>query len=227
MYEEDELLPVSALQHMIFCERRAALICLEGSWKDNVYTAEGSIFHEQTDVGETECRGGLRIARGLWLRSLELGLTGRADIVEFQHTSKATQGTAIPLSGSSGLWQPFPVEYKRGVLRDEKSFEVQLCGQALCLEEMLGIKILSGALYYGKTRRRLKISFTTEIRELTRNTALRLHKLIRDGITPLVKPQAKCRSCSLHDLCLPSAMGKSRDVDGYLGHAILSMENNQ
>ncbi len=225
MYGEDELLPVSALQHMIFCERRAALICLEGLWKDNVYTAEGSVFHEQADVGETECRGDLRIARGLWLRSLELGLTGRADVVEFHYKREAIQGTAIPLSGSDGLWLPFPVEYKRGVLRDEKSYEVQLCGQAFCLEEMLGICVPAGALYYGKTRRRLEIPFTAEIRELTRNTALRLHELIRSGVTPLAKPKAKCRSCSLYDICLPSAMDRRRNVDSYLRQATVIVEN--
>jgi CRISPR-associated exonuclease Cas4 len=226
MYEEDELLPVSALQHMVFCERRAALVCLEGLWKDNVYTAEGSILHEQTDVAETECRGELRIARGLWLRSLELGLTGRADVIEFKYEEHATLGTSVELSGSEGFWQPFPVEYKRGQLRAEESFEVQLCGQALCLEEMLRINVPAGALYYGKTRRRLEIPFTAEIRNKTRNTALRLHELVSGGVTPLAKSEVKCRSCSLFDICLPAAMDKGRDVSNYLRQATVIVESS-
>ena len=224
MYEDDELLPISTLQHLLFCERRAALICLEGLWQDNIFTVEGSVLHEQSHQGETECRGNLRVARGLWLRSLSLGLYGRADVIEFQLVDDALPGRAIPLDGADGVWRPFPVEYKRGRLRSEESFEVQLCAQALCLEEMLGINISAGALYYGKTRKRLEIPFDEAIRERTRNAASRLHELVSAGITPTARPQAKCHSCSLIELCLPEAMSQRRDVKKYLKQATTTPE---
>lgn len=216
MYGEEELLPISALQHLLFCERRAALILLEGLWQDNVFTAEGGVLHEQTHQAETECRGNLRIARGLWLNSLRLGLCGRADVIEFQLVDHTQLGMTIPLAGADGAWCPFPVEYKRGRLRSEESFEVQLCAQALCLEEMLNISISAGAVYYGKTRRRLEIPFDQTIRDKTEAAAKRLHELVSSGITPKARPQAKCRSCSLVDVCLPAAMSQRRDVRRYL-----------
>ena len=219
MYGEEELLSISALQHLLFCERRAALICLEGLWQDNVFTAEGSLLHEQTHQAETECRGSLRIARGLWLRSLRLGLCGRADVIEFQLVDEPQPRIAVPLSDVKGLWRPFPVEYKRGRLRSEESFEVQLCAQSLCLEEMLGIEVPVGALYYGKTRRRLEIPFDKAIRERTESTAHRLHELVSAGVTPTAQPQAKCHSCSLNEVCLPEAMSQRRSVKSYLKKA--------
>ncbi|GFP21256.1 CRISPR-associated exonuclease Cas4 [Candidatus Hakubella thermalkaliphila] len=224
MYGEEELLPISALQHLLFCERRAALICLEGQWQDNIFTAEGGLLHEQTHQAETEHRGNLRLARGLWLRSLTLGLYGRADVIEFQLVGDAQPGMAIPLPDADGLWRPFPVEYKRGRLRSEESFEVQLCAQALCLEEMRGINIPAGALYYGKTRRRLEISFDRAIRERTKNAANRLHELVSAGITPPARPQAKCRSCSLVGVCLPAATSQRGDVKRYLKQATTTPE---
>jgi len=225
MYEEDELLPISALQHLLFCERRAALILLEGLWQDNIFTAEGTVLHERVHQVETECRGDLRIVRGLWLRSLRLGLCGRSDVVEFQRVEGSTEsGMVIALPNTEDLWQPFPVEYKRGRLRKEESFEVQLCAQALCLEEMLGINVPAGAIYYGKARRRLEISFIQTIRDKTEAAARRLHELAFAGITPRAQQQAKCHSCSLVDVCLPKAMNPKRDVKHYLKEAIAPLE---
>jgi CRISPR-associated exonuclease Cas4 len=227
LYDEDDLLPVSALQHLLFCERRAALICLEGQWQDNVFTAEGSLLHEQAHRAETECRGNLRIARSVWLKSLSLGLCGRADVIEFQLVENPEPGKAVHLPGTDGLWQPFPVEYKRGRLRREKSFSVQVCAQALCLEEMLGISISSGALYYGKTRRRLEVPLDDTLREETRHAGHRLHELVSAGITPAARPQAKCHSCSMVDVCLPAAMSRKRNVRRYLQEAIACHEIEQ
>jgi len=218
MYSEEELLPISALQHLLFCERRAALVCLEGLWEENVFTAEGSVLHEQTHQAVVESRGDIRIAHGLWLRSLRLGLSGRADVVEFCRLDDARCGSGVCLPGLPGCWQPFPVEYKRGRTRSEASFEVQLCAQALCLEEMLRTDVPSGALYYGKTRRRLEIPFDAAIRRQTEDAASRLHRLVSAGATPQARFQPKCRSCSLNTVCLPKAMSQS--VAGYLEHMV-------
>lgn len=225
MYGEEELLPISALQHLVFCDRRAALVLLEGVWQDSTLTVEGSVLHEQTYQAETECRGDLRIARGLWLRSAMLGLCGRSDVIEFRHLAGGHRPRiAIPLPGAEGLWQILPVEYKRGRLRSEASFEVQLCAQALCLEEMLGVNVPAGAIYYGKTRRRLEIPLDQSIRDRTAAAAKRLHELIDSGVTPRAQHQAKCRSCSLAEVCLPRAMNPKKDVKRYLQAAVGTLE---
>jgi CRISPR-associated exonuclease Cas4 len=228
MYKEEELLPISALQHLLFCERRAALIILEGLWQDNVFTAEGSILHEQTHQIETERHGDLRIARGLWLRSFRLGLIGNSDVIEFQKVSDYQKDKmTVSLYDIEGFWQPFPVEYKRGRLRSEESFEVQLCAQALCMEEMLNIYIPAGAIYYGKSKRRLEISFNQAIRNKTEASAKCLHEIVSSGVTPKAHNQIKCQSCSLIDICLPKAMLPNRDVNRYLDEAIAKGGTNQ
>lgn len=205
-YSEDDLLPVSALSDITFCERRAALHFIEGIWKDNLFTAEGTILHERVDEGSnTEARGNIRMAHSVHLRSLILGLVGKADVVEFHKTE--TDG--IKLKGVSGFWVPFPVEYKRGHLRHEHSFDVQLCAYALCLEEMLKVKVTEGALFYGKTRRRLAVCFDEALRQKTEDAAKRLHELITSGITPPPVYSAKCKKCSLLELCLPKISKKA------------------
>jgi len=219
MYSEDDFVPVSALQHVLFCERRAALILLEGLWEDNVSTAEGNLLHERAHQAETESRDTLVIVRGLWLRSFRLGLYGKADIVEFHLLDDDNRSSGASLAGKSGLYRPFPVEYKRGRLRSELSFEIQLCAQALCLEEMLGTKVVSGALYYGKTRRRKEIRFDEPLRNRTESAALRVHEIVESGITPRVRRQKKCNFCSLNAQCLPEATGVRKSVTRYLAQA--------
>ena len=214
MYNKDDLLPVSALSDFVFCERRAALHFIERIWEDNLFTAEGTILHERVDEGSnTEARGNIRIARSIPLRSLILGLTGKADVVEFHKT----ENDGIKLEGVSGFWVPFPVEYKRGHLRHEHSFDVQLCAYALCLEEMLKVKVPEGAVFYGKTKRRLGVYFDEVLRRKTEDTAKRLHGLIESGITPKAEYSAKCKKCSLLELCLPKASSKA---SSYLAKAI-------
>lgn len=190
MYSEDELLPISALQHLLFCERQCALIHIEQVWEENRLTVEGKNMHEHVHEQSSESRPGVRIARGLRLRSLRLGLVGMADVVEFH------QG------------RPFPVEYKRGKPKADHCDEVQLCAQALCLEEMLAATIPSGALFYGTTRRRQDVAFDDALRDLTVQTAERLHALIAMGMTPAQEYSAKCENCSLLNVCLPKG-GKS------------------
>jgi len=219
MFEEEDLLPISALSHLLFCERRAALIYIENLWDENLYTTEGHHLHDRAHLSDTEVRGDLRIVRGLYLRSLRLGLTGKADVVEFHRSSDDTQkGTR--LEGVSGFWSPFPVEYKRGRLRHEKEYEVQLCAQALCLEEMLNVHVPVGALYYGKTARRLEVAFDDSLRRETEDAARSLHALCRKGETPRARYEKKCDKCSMRDLCMPKTTGVKRNVKRYLNRIV-------
>ena len=214
MYTEDELLPISALQHVAFCERQWGLIHLEGVWEENRLTAEGRLLHERSDEPETEVRGDVRIARGLRLRSLRLGLVGKADVVEFHRVSSSSEG--VQLEGIPGLWTPFIVEYKRGRPKIGHEDEVQLCAQALCLEEMLGVSIPSAAFFYGEPRQRHKIALDDALRQETEALAGRLHELTATGNTPVVEYSQKCKSCSLVDSCLPKPTGGKRSTRRYL-----------
>jgi CRISPR-associated exonuclease Cas4 len=218
VFSEDEFLPISALADLLYCERRGALHHLEFMWEDNVFTATGSLLHEHADEYEVEVRGDLRIVRGLRLRSLRLGLTGKADVVEFHRIPE--DGTGLLLEGLPGLWQPTPVEYKRGALRKEDGYEVQLCAQAMCLEEMLNVDIPKGAIYYGKTRRRLEITFCDTLRQKTETAAARLHQLMGSHITPKATPGPRSQRCSLNGLCVPRAMASHSRVDSYLKHLL-------
>jgi CRISPR-associated exonuclease Cas4 len=199
VYSEDDLLQLSLVQHMLYCERQAALIHLEQAWANNVYTTEGNLMHERAHGGETELRGEILTVRTVRLRSLRLGLSGQADIVEFHRTP---EGVAIP--GRNGLWLPFPVEYKRGKPKRDPVDEVQLCAQAICLEEMLGVAVPGGALFYGQTKRRTDVDFGEGLRRLTEKVAQQLHAMIKSGATPsAIYSKAKCEKCSLIDICLP------------------------
>jgi len=213
MYTEDDLIPLSALQHLIFCERQCALIHIEQAWAENLFTAEGRIMHEHVHAEDRESRGNIRTEYGMSLRSLRLGLIGKADVVEFHRVSD------IPGSGEA-KWQPFPVEYKRGKPKKDSSDKVQLCAQALCLEEMMDLSVPDGALFYGKTRRRLDVVFDGTLRKLTEATAMRLHELIESGHTPRPVYTKKCDSCSLEDVCLPKTVGKRKSVKRYLSGVV-------
>ena len=163
MYTEDDLLPISALQHLEFCPRRCALIHIEGAWTENVQTAEGRALHQRVHESPSETVAGVRVARGLRLCSRELGLFGVADVVEF-HPTESHDERVVTLPGSQQRWIAFPVEYKRGRRKSEMSYAVQLCAQALCLEEMLGGFVPAGALYHGQSRRRQVIPFDEPLR---------------------------------------------------------------
>lgn len=222
MFTEDDLLPISALQHLMFCPRQWALIHLEGIWAENRLTAEGRRMHERADTNETEVRGDLRIARGLLLRSLRLGLTGRADAVEFHRAPPSTPG-AVSLPGVDGLWCVFPIEYKRGKPKVGPEDRIQLCAQALCLEEMLGASISEGALYYGKTHRRMAVAFDQKLRRETEELASRLHAMHAAGITPVAAYGPKCEQCSLIGICKPKSAGYGKSARRYV-HAMLTRE---
>ena len=233
MYSEDDLLPVSGLQHLIFCERRVALIHIEGIWDENPFTVEGRHLHDRADSPETEVRRDVRIARGLRLRCLRLGLTGKADVVEFHRMEDDTAALpgmrphGVTLPGVSGPWQPFPVEYKRGRLRHEEGYEIQLCAQALCLEEMLNAHVPAGAIFYGKTGRRLDVVFDDTLRNETEIAAARLHELIGNERTPPARYEKKCAKCSLMSLCMPKAISARNRVERYLATALADHEEQR
>lgn len=218
-YPEADLLPLSGLQHLMFCERQCALIHLERTWRENLLTAQGRVLHERVDAGAGESRAQLRIARSLSLRSLRLGLTGRTDVVEF-HRAEAGDSRAGRVPGLVGYWRPFPVEYKRGRSKRIDCDRVQLCAQALCLEEMLGVVIATGALFYGRDRRRENVVFGRELRETTETAARRYHDILDSGTTPIVQYASKCRSCSLLDVCVPPKKMERRSVSSYLLTAV-------
>ena len=220
MFTEDDLLPISALQHLMFCERQCALIHVERLWAENRLTVEGKHLHDRVHDQGDESRGDVRIARGVALRSLRLGLTGKADVIEFHRSadSPSAPQSAIALHDVEGWWRPFPIEYKRGKPKAEPCDAVQLCAQALCLEEMLHVRVESGALFYGRTRRRLDVRFDDALRGETEGAARRLHDLIESSRTPPPRPRPQCDRCSLEKLCLPRAAGRS--VASYLQRAI-------
>jgi len=216
VFDESDLVPISRLADLEFCERRAALHLIEMAWEDNIHTAAGSVMHEHAHGDDlVEKRGNTVIVRGLWLRSMRLGLSGKADILELHRVDDCdTAGTSI--HGHQGHWRVYPVEYKPGRLKQQRSFQIQLCAQALCLEEMLNTNITSGAIYYGKTRRRLEIVFDTKLRQDTEMAIQRLHELIRSGVTPPAEYSKKCKNCSLIDSCLPKTTGRKGSVENYL-----------
>jgi CRISPR-associated exonuclease Cas4 len=209
LFTEDELLPVSALQHLVFCERQCALIYIEQVWAENAQTVEGHDLHERVDEGAGETRANLRVARGVPLRSFRLGLAGKADVVELRRVGDGESDQGVILPDVAGRWALFPVEYKRGKPKRSSCDRVQLCAQALCLEEMLSVEIPRGALFYGKTRRRLDVMFDTALRRETERAADRLRHLIGSGITPLARREPKCRECSLLQICMPDASKSS------------------
>jgi CRISPR-associated exonuclease Cas4 len=203
-----DLLPISALQHLLFCRRQCALIHVERLWAENQFTIQGRQLHDKAHGGRGESRPGVRIARGLQLRSLRLGLYGVADVVEF------------PADGP-----PLPIEYKRGRPKKNGADRVQLCAQALCLEEMLDTAIPEGALYYGKIRQRVAVPFDDALRQLTAHTIADLHQLVASGVTPSARREKKCGRCSLLNLCMPDVLEGSESASRYLRRSLSAAQS--
>lgn len=193
MEDDDDLVALSALQHWLVCPRQCALIHLEGVWTDNAATAEGNVLHRSVDQMASETRPGLRRVTAMTLRSVRLGLTGRADVVEF-----------IP--GPDGAEIAFPVEFKRGREKRDNRDKVQLCAQAMCLEEALGTTIPQGALFYAASRRRLTVFFSDHLRAVVEQSAAAVHAMLASRRTPPPVRCDACRGCSLFDWCLPGAL---------------------
>ena len=211
MYQEDDYLMLSGLQHFAYCRRQWALIHIEQQWAENERTVDGQIFHAVAhDKGRIEKRGDLLITRGLPIKSAQLGMSGLCDVVEFH---KSEEG--VSLASYEGLWQPYPVEYKKGLPKLNEADELQLCGQAICLEEMLLCRIPGGSLFYGENRRRKAVEFTDELRRKVFDMAKEMHDLWEKGYTPRVKPQKGCNACSLKEICVPR-LGRVKSVSAYI-----------
>ena len=237
MFTEDDLVPLSALQHLVFCERQCALIHVDQVWRDNPLTLQGSHSHERVhdEAARRELRGALMITRGLPLRSFRLGLSGKADVVEFHRRacprdpppSEGGLVDEVALAGVTGLWQPFPVEYKRGKPKADHCDEVQLCAQALCLEEMLSVRVAEGALFYGRIQKRHDVSITAALRHETEVACARLHELLLVRRVPRVKMEPKCKQCSLFDVCQPAATAPGRSASRYLARALAAVRREE
>lgn len=205
--DEAELIPISALQHTLYCARQCALIHVEQAWAENRHTAEGRILHDRTDQQASEMRRGVRTVTAMPLRSLQLGVSGVADVVE--------------LHNADGRTVPYPVEYKRGSPKAHRADEVQLCAQAICLEEMFAVDIVEGALFYGETRRRFSVAFDVDLRRLTAGIANETRRMIDAGVVPRVPFEAKrCRACSMLEICRPRVTADGGKVAHWLDRMI-------
>lgn len=203
MSTDEDLIPLSALQHYLYCPRQCALIHLEQQWAENRQTAEGRLLHDRADTPAVERRHGVRTVTAMPLSSAELGIAGVADVVEF-HSEEAGE-------------HPYPVEYKRGRPKAHRADEVQLCAQALCLEAMFGVAVEEGALFYGQPRRREVVVFDDALRSLTREVIRATRAMFLTGRTPSASYEAKrCDNCSLLDLCQPRLLARAGGVDAWL-----------
>ncbi len=215
-YRPEDLLPLSGIQHFLFCRRQWALIHVEQQWQENVLTVDGRILHNRVDDPFfTEKRKGVIIARSVPVASTSLGLSGVCDVVEF---TQSPQGVHLP--GYEGTFLAAPVEYKRGKQKQEQSDEAQLCAQAICLEDMLAVSIPVGYLYYGQPRRRVAVTLTDALRDLVRKAAQEMHSYFQRGYTPKVKPFKGCKACSLADICLPHLQSKVMSASSYIHQQI-------
>lgn len=200
---DDDLIPLSALQHYLYCPRQCALIHVERLWAENRHTAEGRVLHERVDAPMIEKRRGVRTVTAMPLTAPSLGIAGVADVVEFHDMEDGERA--------------YPVEYKRGRPKAHRADEVQLCAQALCLEAMLDAPVREGALFYGQTRRRKIVSFDGDLKELTLSTIAAVRELFEQGLTPTAQYQARrCDACSLIELCQPQLLGRRLSVTAWL-----------
>lgn len=213
-YSEEDYLPLSGIQHFAFCRRQWALIHIENQWAENERTVDGTIMHEKAHSGDVESRGDAVIMRALRVFSATLGVSGECDVVEFHRNADG-----ISLNGHDGLWQPYPVEYKRGKPKEHNADEMQLCAQAMCLEEMLCCTIPCGALFYGEPRRRTEVEFTPELRRAVEDSLNEMHDYYKRGYTPKAKPRKGCSMCSLKEICLPK-MAQRKSVAAYVEGAL-------
>ena len=214
-YREDDFLMISGIQHFAFCRRQWALIHIEQQWAENVRTVEGELMHKRAhDPFLSEKTKDMLIVRGLPVSSRSLGLSGECDVVEFR---KAEDG--IKLQGHRGLYQIYPIEYKRGKPKDSDIDILQLTAQVMCLEEMFSAEVPEGAIFYGEIRRRDRIAITEDLREKVRDMVGEMHQLYQRGHTPKVKWSKGCNACSLKEICVPK-LGKANRVAKYIEEAI-------
>jgi CRISPR-associated exonuclease Cas4 len=217
-YKEDDFLSLSGIQHYAYCPRQWALIHIEQQWKENLRTKEGRQLHERVDNPSFfESRGNILIARSVPIASYKLGLYGVSDIIEFHNNKKS----GVTLPGRNGTWKPIPIEYKRGKPKENIFDDVQLCAQAICLEEMLGCKISHGYFYYGQIRHRHKVLLNKNLRDIVNDLSGQMHKLFDVNHTPETDRKLKnCRNCSLFDICVPKLKKKKFKIESYINQFI-------
>lgn len=203
VYEEEDWLQLSGLQRFVFCKREWALTVIENQWEENVHTIEGNQMHERAHDGELrEKRGNTLTVRGMSVHSRALGVSGQCDVVEFHR-----QADGVPLNHEKGLWMPVPVEYKKGRPKTHDADRLQLCCEAMCLEEMLACSpIVTGYLYYGETAHREEVALDHDLRDTVTQCLSEMHQLAQRQHTPKVKPTRSCNACSLREVCLPFLM---------------------
>jgi CRISPR-associated exonuclease Cas4 len=220
IYEEEDFLNLSGIQHFEFCRRQWALIHIEQQWADNLRTVEGELFHAKAHDGSiAEKRGDLITSRGMAVYSKILGINGVCDIVEFQR-----EESGIELFGRKGKYKVYPVEYKRGEPKQNDIDILQLVAQVICLEEMLCCSIDTGYLYYGETRHRIQITINNILREKVVSIIHEMHEMYRMRYTPKVKMSKSCNACSLKDICIPK-LGKNKSVKRYIDSLINEVED--
>ncbi len=211
-FRSDDLLPLSGIQHFMFCRRQWALIHVENQWRENALTIQGKALHKHADEPFViEKRRGVIVSRSVPIASYTLGLSGKSDIVEFTESSEG-----VHLPGRVGYYKPVPVEYKRGSPKNDRCDEAQLCAQAMCLEEMLSTEIPLGYLFYGETKHREEVIFDDNLRSLVTKMCAEMHAYFARGYTPLVKRSRACRSCSLMDICLPEFLDNATTASLYI-----------
>ncbi|WOC32936.1 MULTISPECIES: CRISPR-associated protein Cas4 [Caproicibacterium] len=209
--DEEDYRQLSELQHFSFCRRQWALIHIENQWAENLRTTEGNLMHQRVhDEKQTELRGDLLTVRGMRVKSDELCAVGICDAVEFRQDN-----AGVTLYGRTGRWLPNPVEYKHGRPKEGNADVLQLCGQAICLEEMLCCEIHSGDLFYGESHRRTTVIFTKELREEVQSALKEMNELYHKGWTPKVKRTKSCNACSLKGICLPE-LNRAGSASAYL-----------
>lgn len=214
-YREEDFLMLSGIQHFAFCRRQWALIHIEQQWQENEYTVAGELLHKHAhDPYFYEKRKDVIISRSMPVFSRTMGVSGECDIVEFRKTEDG-----ISIHGHRGLYEVYPVEYKKGRPKDTEIDIMQLTAQALCLEEMLSTEIGEGAIYYGETRHRQEVAFSKERKEQVRSSFAEMHQMYDRRYTPKVKWSKSCNACSLKDICLPK-LGKASSVKGYIHKTI-------
>lgn len=197
----NDLLPISALQHYAYCPRQFALIHVEQVWVENHFTAEGRIVHERVDSGERETRGELHYERGVSIVSHSLGIVGKMDLLEIEMVNSLRA-------------RYFPVEYKRGTPKASDWDRIQLCAQALCLEEMLNVSVKKGAIWYWQVRKREKVCLNHKLRKITIEMITKAKRVWRSNKMPApTKDKAKCRGCSLIDICQPDTLRNDRSEE--------------
>lgn len=219
MYTEEDYLMLSGIQHFAFCRRQWAMIHIEQQWEENYRTAAGELMHKKAhDEGSIEKRGELLIIRGLRIASHELGLSGQCDVVEFHQREDG-----VTLFGYDGKWNPVPIEYKHGSPKENNADELQLCAQAICLEEMFQTAISDGFLYYGENRRRSHVEFTESLRGEVKKISAEMHQLFQKGYTPKARYTKQCKACSLENLCMPK-LQKVGNVREYIERSVRSSD---